>query len=282
MEQNHGIILGQRDTDWMAGAFTFISFEERLPSGDWTPYLVTKEKQYGKQDSMSCVSFSGCTAIEIQEKFLTGKESNYSDRWIAKRSGTTVNGNWLYKVGNTIRKEGLVAESSYPAPANYTFDEYHAEIPAPLLTALQAEGKAWLEKWTVQTEFIPTDKASLLKHIKHAPIQIATQTHAIVYVVKADENGVTVFDTYPHSGDYLTTIPYSQIAAAYKYVLTPKDMPEPRKFLKINDGGKIYIAVLQGFGGTLVAAKSEEALAELSSALEVPVDSPVYNYPQTN
>lgn len=275
--ENHGIILGQRPQDWMAGAFTFISYEERNPSGDWTPYLVTKEKQYGKQDSMSCVSFSACSSIEIQQKFLTGQEVNYSDRWIAKRSGTTVHGNWMYVVGDAIRRDGLVREEHYPAPPNYTFNEYHAEIPELLLPALKKEGQEWLSQWDVKTEFVPATKESILKHVKHAPLQLATLTHAIVFAVAADEDGVTVFDTYPHSGDYLFKLPYSQIEAAYKYVLTPKQMP--KRFL-VNDGGKIGVAVIEGFAGTIVFAKTPEDLENLKKALEVPADAPTFTYPQ--
>lgn len=273
---NHGVILGQRPSDFVAGGFTFISYEERNKTGDWRPFLPVKEIQYGKEDSLSCVSFSACNAIEAQEKFWTGVEVNYSDRWIAKRSGTTQEGNWLYKVGDAVRHDGLVKESSYPAPPNYTFKEYHADIPEPLLTQLKAEGQEWLKKWDIKTEFVPATKADMLKHLKHAPLQIVIPGHAILNFL-CEEDVVNYFDTYaPHE----KKTPYANVQSVYKYVLTPKDMPEPRKFLKINDGGKIYIAVLQGFGGTLVAAKSEEALADLTNALEVPSDAPTFSYPQ--
>src|SRR5258708_12996 len=98
---NHGIIEGQRPEDFVAGSFTFIAWEERNPTGNWKPYLPAKEIQYGKEDSQGCVSFSALNCLEIQEKFLTSKENNYSDRWTAKRSGTTHEGNYLYKVGDT-------------------------------------------------------------------------------------------------------------------------------------------------------------------------------------
>jgi hypothetical protein len=278
---NHGVISpARRPEDWLAGAFTFISFEERNPSGNWVPYLVQREKQSGKQDSMSCVSFSACSSIEIQEKFLTGIEHNYSDRWIAKMSDTTIEGNWLYKVGDVVRKMGMVPEEKYPAPPNYTFAEYHAAIPEPLLSTLKNTGAAWLEQWDVKTEFVPTDKESIRKHLKHAPLQIIIPGHAICCVVAADENKVTYLDTYPHAGDFMYTASYSMIQAAYKYVLTPKNMPEKPKYVIINDGGKIYVVILQGFAVGGAAAKSMEALEQLRQALEVSPDAPTYNLPQ--
>lgn len=236
MEINHGVLLGQRDEDWIAGAVGSLTYEERLPSGDWRPYLVLKEYQKGKEDSMSCVSFSACSSIEIQEKFLTGKENNYSDRWIAKMSGTTAEGNYLYKVGDTIRNLGLVKEESYPAPPDFTFAQYHAEIPPDKLVELKAEGERWKQKWEVKTEFITkpiglwtTVREDLMKHLKHAPLQIVKPGHAIVNIFCEDDLA-RYFDTYK---PFEKTLAYDQIQTAYKYVLTPKNMYTTKK-VKIN------------------------------------------------
>lgn len=232
----HGVLLGNRPEDWVAGSIGALSFEERNPSGDWRPYLVKKEYQKGKEDSMSCVSFSACTTIEMQEKFLTGIEKNYSDRWIAKMSGTTPDGNWLYKVGDTVRNLGMVEESSYPAPPNFTFAQYHADIPEPKLSELKAEGLAWKQKWDVKTEFINTSiglwttvKEDLRKHLKHTPLQIVIPGHAIVNIF-CEEDLVHYFDTY-NPFEKKTT--YPNIQTAYKYVLTPKNMYTTKK-VKIN------------------------------------------------
>lgn len=269
---NHGVILGQRDTDWQAGEFTFITYEVRNESGDWRPYLPTKEIQYGKEDSLSCVSFSAINAIEMQEKFLTGNETNYSDRWIAKRSGTTTSGNYLYKVADTIRKEGLVLETDYPTPPNYTFAEYHADIPQDKLNALTAKGQEWLKKWDFRYEFVPATKDQMLLHIKQAPLQIVVPGHAIVNFL-CEQDVVNYFDTYnPHE----KKTPYANVQAAMKPLLTQKTMA--KKFI-INDGGKLGVCVLEGFTGTVVFAKSPQDYENLKQALEVPDDAPVYNYP---
>lgn len=280
--ENHGVLMGQRPTDFVAGAFTFITWENRNPSGDWRPYLPVGEKQYSildrftVVDSMGCVSFSGVTTIEIQERFLTGLESNYSDRWIAKMSGTTKYGNYLYVVGDTIRNLGLVQESDYPAPQpSYTFEKYYEDIQEPLFSQLKAKGNEWKQKWNLATEFITPTKEELMKHIKHAPIQIVVPGHAIVNFLCEDDIA-DYFDTYE---PYQKTTPYGNIQTAYKYVLTKKTM-EKAKHVIINDGGKLYVVVLQGFCVGGAAAKSMEALGQLKQALEVPVDAPIFNYPQ--
>lgn len=268
----HGVILGQRPSDYQAGAFTFITYEERNPSGDWRAYLPTKEIQYGKEDSMSCVSFSAINAIEMQEKFLTGVEKNYSDRWIATMSDTTPQGNYLFKVGDTIRKYGLVKEGSFPAPPNYTFSAYHAKPSPELQKELEKEGQNWLSEWDFKYEFITASKAEMLKHIKQAPLQIVIPGHAIVNFL-CEQDIVNYFDTYnPHEKQ----TPYANVQTAMKPLLTKKNMA--KKFI-INDEGKIGVAVIEGFTGTVVFAKTPEALEDLKAALEIPADAPVFNYP---
>lgn len=120
------MIEGRRDTDFTAGT---IPFEERNPSGDWRNYLPTEEHQYSDNtDTMACVSFSLDNDIEIQKQF-EGREVNYADRFLAKMSGTTHDGNWLWKVADTVRQYGLVTEDLWPAPPHYTWDSYYAPIP---------------------------------------------------------------------------------------------------------------------------------------------------------
>lgn len=272
-EINHGLLDGKRDTDYVAGDFTFISYEERNPSGDWQPYLPIKEYQKSLEDSKSCVSFSAINSIETQEKFLTGIENNYSDRWLAVMSDTTSDGNYLWKVADTIRKYGLVKESSYPAPLNYTFAAYHAKPEPSLQAELLKEGQEWLKKWDIKYEWIPQTKESMTKHIKQVPLQITKPGHAILnFMCLADI--VKYFDTY---NPFIKDLSYANVTASLKILLTPKEMA--KKFI-INDGGKIGVAVIEGFTGTIVFAKTPEALADLKLALEIPDDAPVFNYPQ--
>ena len=161
---------------------------------------------------MSCVTFSALNSIETQEKEQTGKQVNYSDRWIAKMSGTMRNGNYLYKVADAIREFGLVLEEDYPTPAKYTWDEYHADIPESLLSELKAKGQAWLKKWDVAYEWIPAQLAALQYHLKHAPVQLAlyTPSHTVVDVYSPSDL-IEYFDSYE---PWLKNTPLSNVAAA--------------------------------------------------------------------
>ncbi len=275
--ENHGIAPGpqQRPSDFVAGVFTPITYEVRNPSGDWRPFLVERENQFGLQDSMSCVSFSAVSAIEMQEKFLTGVERNYSDRWIAKMSNTTPQGNWLYKVAEAIEEVGLVRELSYPAPPNYTFDQYHAPIMTEVLTKLIAEGARWNQQWQFKAEFIPATKEAMLKHIKHAPLQIVIPGHAVVeFLCEADI--VRYFDTYP---PHEKTTPYSNIQAVMKPLLTRKPMI---KRYKVNDHGKLGILTIPdgSFSDPILWAKNQEHYEFLLKFYEIPDNAPTVSFPE--
>jgi hypothetical protein len=239
---NHGVILGQRETDYVGGT---LPFEERNPSGEWTQYLPVGERQYsnpGGGDSMSCVSFSAINSIEIQEKFLTGRESNYSDRWTAKMSDTTPEGNYLWKVADTIRKQGLIPQEmySYP-PTPWTFNQFHAPIPEPLYSRLLAKGSEWLSKWDVAYEWIEVTKEPLLKHLKHAPLQMVIPGHAVVGFLCRDDV-LRYFDTYEHGSTWTVDKPISAYTHAMKIVLTPKNYMNEHVRI-INYKGTIYIGV---------------------------------------
>lgn len=258
---NHGVLENQapRPDDYHASGFSFVSYQERNPSGDWTSWLPVKEIQYGKEDSQSCVSFSACNSLEIQHKFITGTEANFSDRWIAKMSGTTRQGNSLGVVADTIRHYGMVKEESYPTPPSYTFDEYHAPITSGLLKVLQEEGQEFLSKWNIQFEYVAATKDEMMKHIKQSPLQIIIPGHAVVEFL-CEEDISNYFDTY---NPFQKQTPYTNILYALKYILTPKIMT--KKFI-VKDGAKIGVLIAEGYALSGNFADSEEHLDFLKKA----------------
>jgi hypothetical protein len=122
--KNLGVMLGQRQEDYIAGATSPLPYVVNVPDGDWTPYMPSGERQASrKADSMACVSFSALNCVEAQIKRLTGIEINLSDRALAKLSNTTANGNYLWRVGDALRKFGAPLESAWPAPADFTWEQ---------------------------------------------------------------------------------------------------------------------------------------------------------------
>jgi len=218
--KNYGVLLGERPGDYRAGAKVgALPYIIRNESGDWEPKLPLEENQSNDGgDSMSCVTFAELNEIETQEKSLAEVEPNYSDRWIAKMAETAREGAYLYQIADAIRKYGLVKESSYPAPPlPWTWDEYHKEIPEPLLSQLKAEGQRWLEKWDVKYESIDFNKESLMRHLKMAPLAVVIPGHAILNF-RTTAQVIHYFDTYP---PYKKTTP--GVIQAMKVMLYPKE-----------------------------------------------------------
>lgn len=120
-----------------------------LPGGDWRPYLPTPEAQATRFfDPFSCVSMSFNNVIEThlmrmmetdpEIKFILEKHNaldengrpNFSDRWLAKMSGTIPGrGTTQDAVFDAVRKYGLVGESIWPKGEDMGENEYYAEIP---------------------------------------------------------------------------------------------------------------------------------------------------------
>lgn len=219
--KNSGLIPGFRSTDFVGGT---IPYEVRNPSGDWTPFLVRGEKQsYNYVDVMGCVSFSANNCCEIQIKQQTGIEVNLSDRFLAKESGTTKSGNWMYIVGDVLRKIGCPLEEEWPIPPQpFDWDSYYVGIPQNVVDKAKSQ---FLDKYDVAYErlgLIGTDLtvADLHYHLKHAPLWVTIPGHAITgVIVSADDKNFTYFDSYD---PFLKTLPISQIDSVWKLVLTVK------------------------------------------------------------
>jgi hypothetical protein len=181
-----GLFAPPLPTDYR-GSSSLLEWKEVNTIGDWSDYIPSGERQSRYNgDTMACASFSAINIIETQEKFLTGKCPNYSDRWIAKMSGTTKEGNYANKVAQTIREYGLVLEEDYPMVEPFNWDTYYADIPAEKLAELTAKGKKWLEKWSVQYEWVyyknpfgadnpEFSKFLVLQELHHAPLQVLSK-----------------------------------------------------------------------------------------------------------
>ena len=225
--KNYGVILGQRDTDYVGGT---LPYKINNPSGDWTPYLPLEEWQrFESFDTMACVSFSALNVVETFYYFKTGQRKNFSDRFTAKMSNTTPSGNYLYKVADSIRKDGLVDESDYPTPTQFNWENYYSEIPIEL----KDKGKKFLDEWQVNYEFIDVTRGSLLHHLKQSPIQVVIPGHAIM-------NFFTNDDVYKYFDQYAPFIKerIEPFTSALKYVLGKKNM---LKIIGNKQNGSQYI-----------------------------------------
>jgi hypothetical protein len=196
--KNHGVLIGIRPTDYIGGT---LDYKVVLPSGDWRPFLPSEERQSTRNgDSMACVSYSALNGGECQHKLQTGREINFSDRFTARDSGTTRDGNYLYKVADSIRA-GVVLAQDYPTPEEFTWESFHQTIPADVYNKRI--------KYDVAYEWIKREQ--IAHHLKHAPIQIIiTSSHPNHAVLAVYQEGDTVyyFDSY---SPFIKTIKLSDV-----------------------------------------------------------------------
>lgn len=231
MTYNSGLIPDISPSLWLGGQ---IPYEVRLESGDWRPYAVRHEKQKDPLETMACVSFSLNNCLEIQTKFF-GNEKNYSDRFLAKMSGTQLNGNTLERVADTARNIGLVLESEWPnEPKATTWADYYKEIPEDVKA--KAVKQPFQYEWVARTE----DYASSLKHeLKQSPLQITivapTPNHAVT-LLHVEGQDAYIQD---HYSQQIRQIKVSDIHIALKIVL-PKIMNQA-KVVKSKTTPTVYI-----------------------------------------
>src|SRR5258708_36742261 len=125
------------------------SFAVRNKTASW-PAPVGEHQYSPAIDTMACVSYSATHCIESQILFLKGEVANLSERFLAKMSGTTHQGNYQQKVVEAILKYGMVTDKDWPQPQQFTWDEYYADIPQSVID----KGQEFLKKWNVSYKWI--------------------------------------------------------------------------------------------------------------------------------
>lgn len=235
---NRGLIPLEKSTDWLAADLVY---EVNVPDGNWTPFLTRFEKQrFRNVETMACVSFSGNQICEMQIKQKTGVEVNFSDRFLAKCSGTTKQGNALSIVGDTLRNIGVVHEEEWPVPPEpFNWDNYYSDIPSFVIKKAKAQ---FLDKYDVHYGSVSDHSPqNLLYHLKQAPLWVTIPGHAIAgCVVNVAGNKITYFDTYEPA---LKTVPISKLDAVKTLVLTIKEQQDNSFMFDIYDDNGTYFLV---------------------------------------
>lgn len=185
-------------SDFIAGTETGIEPSIRNVAADWKSFLSTDETQRSAIfDTFACVTFSALNCVEAQMDWMMTQNLipppvlqelkdmgfideqghfNASDRFTAKMSGTTHDGNYLTAVWDSIRNDGIIPEKDWQFSkdqAGFNWDAYYAEIPQ----ALKDKGKRFLDLFETRYQWLFSgDKSieSLKTWLQLAPIQICT------------------------------------------------------------------------------------------------------------
>lgn len=254
-----GVIDEYRPSDYIAGVASNIPFEDRMPSSNWDKWLPEDNSQWMsiKKDArgntilyvdyFACVTYSALSDVETQlnwlyhngmkeeaknffmsKGFIVNGKFKLSNRFTAIMSGTTIQGNSLQKVIDSIRKDGILPEAMFPDPTKDYFDDIVATTPNTnqgqvdftincrkkyldrkyITDAMVAMAKESSKYFSAQYEWIVlpnvTDELTLeekreavLKHLRQAPLQLAKKGHAQDYYMAVHKQKMGIYDSYP-------------------------------------------------------------------------------------
>ncbi len=248
------------------GAVTSLLPEILRADRNWTQYLGIYEPQsFCWGDSQACVSYSALNCVEILTKFRTGQEQNYSDRFLAKESGTTSMGNYLEKVADTIALIGLVPETLWPAQAISQTD-YYKSIPPEI----ENESQKFLESFDFGWQWVGASRTTILMALKTSPLQVTVKVgspindkgyyidggstsygHAVTMYNATDEY-YEIFDHYENKfKKYDASYPFGHAIAFY---LKLKTMPFSNP-LNLTDNSLIQLVESGGNFGLFLDGK---------------------------
>lgn len=170
---NHGLINQELDgADWVFSGVTGISDFVLQEDGQWEDLPVKEVQRFSWGDSMACVSYSALNCVEAIFIKRYGYEINFSDRFLAKMSGTTRSGNSMRRVGDTIRDSGLVSEKAYPSTAS-SWEDYYKFVPNELMK----KGLEFNKKWLVQYDQVIALPQYMMDALRYSPLQVATYAY---------------------------------------------------------------------------------------------------------
>ncbi len=161
-----------KETDYIGGLGSPLIKKILQPDGQWIEYLPEDERQSGRNlESMACISFSLLNAIEILAKRKWGEVINLSDRFTAKNSGTSRNGNIQSRALDSVRKNhGSVNQPLWPNNTEeFNWNEFYASIPINIF----GEGKDFIKKYTLGYEALWGNKQAIKEGLKYSPIYCA-------------------------------------------------------------------------------------------------------------
>jgi len=152
------------------------------PTGQWADFLPPDEMQNRGFETWACATFGTLNCIEILLRRRYTQIEDYSDRYVARCTGTdTQHGNSPQTIAEFLREQGTPFEKDWPF--NYavtTFEKFY-ETPPSYLAAF---AERFLDEFDFGHDYVPTDPASLKEALKYSPLGIS------VFAWTQDENGL--------------------------------------------------------------------------------------------
>jgi hypothetical protein len=265
--------------DWVYGALTGVNTDILQPNGQWGLPIGELQRE-GNFDSYACVTFSILNCIEILELRMTGKERNYSDRFIAKKSGTVPGyGNSARVVADTIRQYGLLNEADYPWIGN------ESEYYKPLTVNQDWEAEKWLDDYSFNFDFLRPQwndrQRTMMEALQKAPLAVAVKYangSGVLNPIGGTNHFVTVYGyeegvywkVFDHYGNFYKKYDWNY---GFSAILNPRLTIKDNNMVQLKEG-QVYMLVegskqLVGLAVNdklMVGGENQEALVLLNSA----------------
>lgn len=256
MEKQTGLItIAPRWNDFKMKGETALKKVVLNPERDWKKYTSRAERQYVPGfDTLSCTTFSALNDLEIignckiEKKLFSDdninwlKENgyfddngmlNFSDRFIAILSGTTMLGNDVISVGNAIIKYGLIPEKDLPIGGS-SWNEYMD--PKNISPAMLKKGKEFRSRFLPGYEWVwfsndatfdQNEVDALQEALLYAPVQIgipSPSTHATTMIAIQP---VTSYDVYDHYEPFFFHTPWNSGGVHWAFRYSLAEVPAP-------------------------------------------------------
>lgn len=190
MKVNYGYIPPvPKDEDYVFGASRLPTIPV-LPDGNWWPFIPLYEPQTleSGEDTHGCTVWGTENGLETYLKHLTGKEWNFSERFLYILMHLRPPGGDPFKVGEAIRNNGVPNHEDLPFTK--TFDEFIQ--PDPLPETLIQKAKLFTDKYDFKHEYVfhgpfinPEEKRRrITAALKCSPLGVS------LFAWEIDENGL--------------------------------------------------------------------------------------------
>lgn len=253
--------------DYRVGGISGADREVIREDGDYRKFLPTIEYQIGNYfDTKACVTFSALNCLETLAIIKNWQFFNRSDRFTAKMSGTTEEGNYLSIVADSIAiNHGTVDEASWEYPRDqrrpiFEWNDFYSEIPE----TIKMEGRKFLIEYKVRHEWVPLSQ--LREMLKFGPIQVTVQAwpkpnaqgiyenregsksynHAVMLVYMGDDY-CEIYDHYSKSSKKLT--PNYKFGIAKRFTIKKIDPNSTQPTPMITLPNNCFVQLVEGNGG---------------------------------
>ena len=175
--ENNGKNFGLIEDEMVGGYVDIDSIPDISPDfngmKDWLKYPSEREIQRSNYvDYMDCTVEAAMNAYHIFMELYNGwpipidkpvfPSKNLSQRFTAKMSGVTQNGNTTFNADNSVENDGVLDEAIWPRNENLDWVQYYSSIPQ----SVKDKAVRSLKSWRYKAYSISPDHNTMIKALK--------------------------------------------------------------------------------------------------------------------